>query len=103
MELYTLNFVIEESYKDAEGDFVTQNYVRGVFTSLSKAIDSVMKIIEGKDEIFDTEDVKEIFIIKYNADCISSGVGVMGWLEHNGIFWKYFEQKDGKFVTYKRG
>ena len=103
MEFYTLNFVIEESYKDAEGDFITQNYARGVFTSLSKAIDGVMKIIEGKADIDNLEQVKEIFIMKYNADCISSGVGVMGWLENNGIFWKYFEQKDGKFVTYKRG
>ena len=96
-KLYTLNLTIEEQWtQDEEKEGIDLNdYVRGVFTSFNKAIDGANAIFKTADE-----DTKEIFIMEYDADKVSSGICVVGWLNDKGNFWKYFELKDGRHFVY---
>jgi len=96
-KIYTLNLTIEEHWtQDEETEGVDINdYVRGVFTSLDKAIDGANSVMES-----DEDDTKGIFIMEYDTDKVSSGRCVVGWLNENGKFWKYFEVKDEKHFLY---
>lgn len=92
MKLYTLNLTIEELCTEVE----INDYVRGVFTTLNKATEVAEQTMR------ENEDIKEVFIMEYTADQYSSGVAVVGWLQSDDGYFKYFERVNGKFVTYEK-
>lgn len=103
MKMYTLVLSIEEQWswenERETVNFDINEYTRGIFTSFEKAEEVAKAIMRG--EIADVDDVKEISIAEFETDTLSSGLCVVAWALEEDKWFKYFEHKDGKIVSYR--